>query len=535
MLPLRKDWLRWRALTTPCKLAILHEGRSVSYAELERLADGLAIGLTARGLQVGDRVAAQVGSSVEAIALIHAVARVGAVLVPQNTRLTAAEQGRQLSLVEPELLVVDDEPVAAEDGSGSQEPQSTTLAIPALMPEPPEIVTLTGLARDEASIRRNAPERWPEPSLLAEAQAQSIIFTSGTTGTPKGVQLSFDNHFWSATASSYRLGVDTNDRWLSCLPLYHVGGLAVVFRSCLYGTAIVLQRGFELEPFQRCLREDGVTLTSLVPTMLHRLLHSSPVTVWPASLRMVLLGGAAAAPEILKAACEADVPVAATYGLTEAASQVATALPADVRRNPASVGRPLLFTELRIADADGRAMPQGHIGEILVRGPQVMAAYYGNPAATDSALRKGWLHTGDMGRLDANGDLIVVQRRADMIVSGGENIYPSEVEAALRDHPSVADVCVVGLPDAEWGQRCAAAVQLRGGETVSSEALLAFSRTRLAGYKQPAANLIHFVDALPQTASGKIARREVEKLLERLAGSLQSEIAEAFDLEFRSD
>ena len=135
---------------------------------------------------------------------------------------------------------------------------------------------------------------------------------------------------------------------------------------------------------------------------------------------MVLLGGAAAAPEILKAACEADVPVAATYGLTEAASQVATALPADVRRNPASVGRPLLFTELRIADADGRAMPQGHIGEILVRGPQVMAAYYGNPAATDSALRKGWLHTGDMGRLDANGDLIVVQRRADMIVSGGE-------------------------------------------------------------------------------------------------------------------
>ena len=530
MLPLRKDWLRWRALATPGKLAILHEGRSVSYAELERLADGLAVGLTARGLQLGDRVAAQVGSSVEAIALIHAVARVGAVLVPQNTRLTAAEQGRQLSLVEPELLVVDDEPVAAEDGSVSQEPQSTTLAVPAHIPEPPEIVTLTGLARDEASIGRNAPERWSEPSLLAEAQAQSIIFTSGTTGTPKGVQLSFDNHFWSATASSYRLGVDPNDRWLSCLPLYHVGGLAVVFRSCLYGTAIVLQRGFELEPFQRCLREDGVTLTSLVPTMLHRLLHSSPVTVWPESLRMVLLGGAAAAPELLNAAREADVPVAATYGLTEADSQVATALPADVRRNPASVGRPLLFTELRIADADGRAIPQGHIGEILVRGPQVMAAYYGNPSATVSALRKGWLHTGDMGRLDANGDLIVVQRRADLIVSGGENIYPSEVEAALRDHPAVADVCVVGLPDAEWGQRCAAAVQLRGGETMSSEALLAFSRTRLAGYKQPAANLIHFVDALPQTASGKIARREVKRLLKDWSGSLQSAIAESSDM-----
>ena len=535
MFPLKKDWLRWRAVATPGKLAILHEGRLVSYAELERLADGMAVGLTARGLQPGDRVAMQVDSSVEAIALIHAVARVGAVLVPLNTRLTAAERGRQLSLVEPALLVVDREPVAAEVGSVSQEPQSTTLAVPALMSEPPEIVTLTGLAPDEASIGRNAPERWPEPSLLAEVQAQSIIFTSGTTGTPKGVQLSFDNHFWSATASSYRLGVETNDRWLSCLPLYHVGGLAVVFRSCLYGTAIVLQRGFELEPFQRCLREDRVTLTSLVPTMLLRLLHSSPVTVWPESLRMVLLGGAAAAPELLNAAREADVPVAATYGLTEAASQVATALPADVQRKPDSVGRPLLFTELRIADADGNALPSGQIGEILVRGPQVMAAYYGNPAATDSALREGWLHTGDMGSLDADGDLIVVQRRADMIVSGGENIYPAEVEAALREHPAVADVCVVGLPDAEWGQRCAAAVRLRGGKTLSSEALLAFSRARLAGYKQPSAKLIRFVDALPQTASGKIARQAVERLLQGWADSSKSDNVEAPHVDFRLD
>ena len=510
MFQMRQDWLRWRALATPARLAVLFEERSLSYAELDRFADRLAGALAARQLQPGDRVATHLDSSTEAIALIHAVARVGAVLVPLNTRLTPTERARQLSLVEPKLLVVDDASVSADGDCKTQ-----------------EIVTLAHLSHQEPQFgpqfRASCPDQSRPP------QAQSVIFTSGTTGAPKGVQLSFDNHFWSATASAYHLGVDTNDRWLNCLPLYHVGGLAVVFRSCLYGTAIVLQRSFDLEQFQRCLREDEVTLTSLVPTMLHRLLQNSPPTEWPQSLRMVLLGGAAATADLLTAANEAGVPIAATYGLTETASQVATALPAEVQRKPDSVGRPLLFTETRIADSDGNTLPHGQIGEILVRGPQVMAAYYRNPPATDSALREGWLYTGDMGRLDADGDLYVVQRRNDMIVSGGENIYPAEVEAALREHPAVADVCVVGLPDAEWGQRCAAAVQLRAGETLSRDALLSFSRTRLAGYKQPAANLIRFVDALPQTASGKIARQEVERQLDGWADSHQSGIAESSD------
>ncbi len=508
MHPSPKDWLRWRANAAPNRLAVLFEGRSVKYAELDSLADRLASALAACQLKPGDRVATHLHSSIEAIALIHAVARVGAVLVPLNTRLTASERTRQMSLVEPQLLVVDNQTVSADGDS-----------------KPQEIRTLADLVSHEPQCGQESQTPRPSPPQPGNPQVQSIIFTSGTAGTPKGVQLTFDNHFWSATASAYHLGVDTNDRWLSCLPLYHVGGLAVVFRSCLYGTAIVLQRSFDLEQFQRSLRQDEVTLTSLVPTMLHRLLSSSPPTDWPQSLRMVLLGGAAAPADLLNAANEAAVPVAATYGLTETASQVATALPAEVRRKPDSVGRPLLFTETRIADADGNTLPNGQIGEILVRGPQVMAAYFRNPAATDSALRDGWLYTGDMGRLDADGDLYVVQRRTDMIVSGGENIYPAEVEAALREHPAVADVCVVGLTDAEWGQRCAAAVQLRAGETLSRDALLSFSRTRLAGYKQPAANLIRFVDSLPQTASGKIARQEVKRQLAGWAGSLQSGIA----------
>ncbi|MXY94155.1 MAG: o-succinylbenzoate--CoA ligase [Caldilineaceae bacterium SB0670_bin_27] len=513
MLSVKKDWLYWRALATPGKTAVVFEGRSVSYAELDRMAAGQAAGLTAQGIQSGDKVAARLENSLEAVALIHAVARIDAVFVPLNTRLTAAEIGRQLNLVEPALLVVDDEPVGKGDESSGQWPGPAP-DVQTLLSEPMQTVSLAKLGGDEHLIGRGAGSERRVPHQQEEGQLQSIVFTSGSTGTPKGVQLSFANHFWSATASAFRLGVGTEDRWLSCLPLYHVSGLAVVFRSCLYGTAVVLQRRFQLEEFQSCLRENRVTQTSLVPTLLHRLLHSSPATEWPQSLRTVLIGGAAASPELLHTALEEGVPVAPTYGLTEAATQAATALPADVRRKPGTVGRPLLFTELRIADSDGRPLHQGEVGEILVRGPQVTTAYYRNPTATAAALQGGWLRTGDMGRVDSDGDLFVLQRRADLIVSGGENIYPVEVETVLREHPAVADVCVVGLPDAEWGQRCAAAVQLHAGKTVTRDELLAFSRGRLAGYKQPSAKHIRFVDALPETASGKIARRAVRTMFE---------------------
>ncbi len=515
MFPLCRDWLRWRALATPDKLAVRFDGRSVSYAALDGLVDRLAAGLAARGVRQGDRVATLVDNRVEAVAFIHAAARVGAVLAPLNTRLTAAERERQLRLAEPALVVVDDYGAALGNGRDGDGRPATPAGRGAPL-QLPDVAALAGLAEEGASVGRPGGGEQAAQPVLREAQVQSIIFTSGTTGRPKGVQLSFGNHFWSAVASACRLGVDTEDRWLSCLPLYHVGGLAVVFRSCLYGTAVVLERGFDLDRFQRCLREERVTLTSLVPTMLHRLLRSLPAAEWPESLRMVLLGGASAPPELLAATREAGAPVAATYGMTETASQVATSLPADVLRKPGSVGRPLLFTELRIVDGDGETAPAGEIGEITVRGPQVSGGYFRDPVATDSALREGWLYTGDMGLRDADGDVTVVQRRTDMIVSGGENIYPAEVEAALREHAAVADVCVVGLPDAEWGQRCAAAVQLREGESVSAEALLAFSRRRLAGYKQPRARFVRFVDALPQTGSGKTARREVERTLRKL-------------------
>ncbi|MFQ5342341.1 MAG: o-succinylbenzoate--CoA ligase, partial [Anaerolineae bacterium] len=360
-------------------------------------------------------------------------------------------------------------------------------------------------------------------------EVQSIVFTSGTTGRPKGAMLTYGNHMASATASAFRLGTLPGDRWLACMPLYHVGGLAIVLRCCLYGTTLVLHDGFDPASVSAALDTQAVTLISLVPTMLRRLLEARGKRPFPESLRCVLLGGAAAPATLVERSLAFGVPVATTYGLTEAASQVATASPDDVRRKAGSsamgaghfVGRPLMFSQVRIAGADGHDRPPGEIGEIEVRGPTVMAGYYHSPEATREAVRNGWLRTGDMGYLDVDGDLWVVQRRSDLIVTGGENVYPAEVERVIVEHPGVEAACVIGVEDEEWGQRVVAAVVTAEGATVTDAELLEFCRARLAGYKQPRA--YRFLTSLPQTASGKVQRDAVANWFPpRRAGNVDS-------------
>ena len=482
------DWLKERAYTTPGALALLIDERHWTYGELDRLVDGYARHLLALGLAPGDKLATLLPAELPAVCLVHAAARLGLLLAPLNTRLALPELARQLAHLGNPPLVYDE----------------ATASVAALLAGDGQwTVPVSIFAR-----RPPSADPFAIPPFRLDA-VQAIVFTSGTTGEPKGVMLTFANHFWSATASAYRLGVQPDDRWLSCLPLYHVGGLAVLFRSCLYGTAVVLHARFAVDAFNHSLDTQAITLTSLVPTMLYRLLPTRGQ--WPASLRLVLLGGAAAPPALLADAAAAGVAVATTYGLTEAASQVATLLPAGVRRKPGSVGRPLLFTRVRIVDDQGRDQPAGTYGEVVVSGPTVMAGYYENEVATARALRSGELYTGDVGYLDADGDLWLVQRRSDIIVSGGENVYPAEVEEVLRRHPAVRAACVVGVPHPEWGQQVAALVAVRPGVPITSGELLAFCREHLAGYKLP--RRLRLTGELPQTASGKIARQQVQQQL----------------------
>ncbi len=497
------DWLSERSGSSPSHPALIFERYVWTYAELDACVSQLCGRLAARGVMPGQRVAAYLPNRPEYVALIHALARLGTVLLPLNTRLTAPEIAFQLGAAQVDWLIY---------GDGTA-PGITALPV-RVGAIPLDSDTLTG-GRD--------PNWGARPINLSDPAA--ILFTSGTTGQPKGVVLTWGNFHHSALASAQRLGSGPDDRWLVCLPLYHVGGLSIVLRCCLFGTTVVLHERFEAGAVAGAL--PGVTLVSLVPTMLRRVLAVLEARDFPANVRAVLLGGAAA-PAGWVAECAArGVPVALTYGLTEASSQVATATPAEVRRKPGSVGKPLGGVELRIAN-----YANDHVGEILVRGPIVMAGYLG-----EVPVGEGWLSTGDLGWLDEDSDLLVVQRRADLIVTGGENVYPAEVEAALLAHPAVREACVVGLADAEWGQIVGAVVVVGWGEAFAEdpcdsrrrlaanasplhggpeEELNTFLRERLAGYKIP--RHWRFTDELPQTASGKVSRNAVLALFEQTIG-----------------
>lgn len=483
-----QDWLAARSAASPQAVALsLPDGPMLTYRELDAQVGEMAARLVALGLSRGDRLGVLLPNSVAFVTLIHAALRLGVVLVPLNTRLTPLEIAWQVGKTACRMLVTDDD-------RDLDVADCRMIALAALESLP------VNMAQRATAL----------PTTVDLDAPVAIVMTSGTSGQPKGAVLTAGNLFHSALASAYRIGVLTEDRWLCTLPLYHVGGLSIVVRSCLYGTAIELHPRFEVAAVNDALTHRPNTLVSLVPTMLHRLLEDGDPAAWSDALRLVLLGGAAASPELLARCVELGIPVATTYGLTEAASQVATALPADAQRKPGTVGKPLLFTQVAVVDAQGEPVARGTYGEVVVSGPTVMQGYDGDPDANAGALRSSWLHTGDIGYLDADGDLWLVQRRSDLIVSGGENVYPVEVEAVLRRHPAVAEACVVGLDHPAWGQQVAAAVEIRPGQVIDHEALLAFSREQLAGFKQP--RRVVFVDALPRTASSKIERKRVLEL-----------------------
>ena len=469
------EWLASRAASHGDKLALRSGRGDLTFAELDREASAVARRLAAFGVGAGTRVAALLHNGPPFVILMHAVARLGGILVPVNTRLASAELAWQLADAKPEIVI------AAGETAGPASAASASTRT--------RVVTWDEiLARTETST-----ELLQAVSLAAP---QAIVYTSATSGRPKGVTLSFGNHWWSAVGSAINLGLHGDDRWLAPLPLFHVGGMAILWRSVIYGMASVVSERFDPVAVNRSIDEDGITIVSVVSAMLERMLDIRGGSPYPAALRAVLIGGGPVPAALVDRCLALGVPIAPTYGLTEAASQVATLTPREVSARPGSVGRPLLPNAVRIED-----------GEILVRGPSVMICYADRPEATARALDGGWLRTGDLGYLDDDGYLYVLDRREDLIVSGGENVYPAEVEAVLREHASVEDAAVVGVPDATWGQVVAAAVQRRPSATMTEAALIAHCEARLAKYKVP--KTVAFVSELPRSPGGKIMRRAV--------------------------
>jgi O-succinylbenzoic acid--CoA ligase len=479
------DWLRLRAERTPLAVALEVGDACVTWAELDARADGAACALTDRGVSDGDRVALLLPNCADFVVLAHAVPRAGAILVPLNTRLSPDELAWQLADAEPKVLVC----------------TGATAVLAATAAGDSGAVTV-----DAGELRATGAARYHNDGGDLD-RAHSIIYTSGTTGRPKGAVLTFGNHLWSAIGSALNLGMHADDRLLACLPLFHVGGLAVLLRSAIYGNTAVVHDGFDATRVNGAI-DDGVTIVSVVANMLSRMLDARGATPYPPTLRAILLGGGPAPRPLLEACADRAVPVVQTYGLTETASQVATLAPGDALRKLGSAGKALFVTQIRIdtgaADDDADA---GVAGEIHVRGATVSPGYWRRPDETAKAIRDGWFHTGDVGYLDEEGDLYVLDRRDDLIVSGGENVYPAEIEAVLLSHPDVAEAGVYGIDDERWSSAPAAKVVLQAGARVTPVELIALCRERLAKYKVPAS--IEFVESLPRTAAGKLQRRRL--------------------------
>ncbi|HET9185005.1 MAG TPA: o-succinylbenzoate--CoA ligase [Solirubrobacterales bacterium] len=434
------DWLAQRSQSCPDRTALVADGAEMSYAELEAEATWVARRLAAQGVRRGSIAALTMHPRREQVVLLHALMKVGATLLPLGTRLTPAERA---AVVEAEHPIVD------LDDAGE-------------------------LTQTEADL-----------PLLGEHDMDDIccrVLTSGSTGAPRPISLSYGNFLWSAVGSAFNIGVLPEDRWLCCVPLSHIAGLSIVVRSVIYGTTAVVHDGFDVDRAGAALEGGGVTVVSLVATMLTRLLEAGADLSGP---RAILVGGGPVPAEPLEEAIAKGATVVQTYGLTETCSQVTTLAPADARRKLGSAGRPLLTTHLRIQD-----------GEILVQGPTV---------APGSADADGWLHTGDVGHIDEEGFLYVRDRIDDMIVSGGENVVPAEVEEVLLRHPEVADAAVIGREDPEWQQAVTAVVVLESDSEVTPDELRRHCAASLAGFKVP--KRVELAAALPRTPSGKLMRR----------------------------
>jgi O-succinylbenzoic acid--CoA ligase len=475
------DWLRRRAQDHPHDLALAAGGERLTFGELDGAADRAARQLAGLGVEAGTRAALLLPSGAVFVILTHALARLGAVMVPLNTRLAPAEIDWQVRDSQAAVLIHNEVALASPQSGGTEIPARRV-----------DIADLQAAATpDDLDLRDRIDLSAP----------QGIIYTSATTGRPKGVMLTFGNHWWSAVGSALHLSLQRHDAWLAVLPLYHVGGLAILWRGVIYGMPVHVHESFDPAAVNGAIDRGEVTIVSVVATMLQRVLDDRGTRPLPATFRCFLLGGGPARRALLERCVRGGVPVATTYGLTEAASQVATLPPAEFSRKLGSAGRPLLATRLQVA------APAGEVGEILVRGPTVMRGYADRPQETAAVLRDGWLHTGDLGYLDAEGYLFVVERRDDLIISGGENVYPTEVEHVLREHPAIADAGVIGIPDATWGQVVGAAVRLRAGAHLTGDDVRRFCGERLARYKIP--RHVWFVDDLPRSAGGKLLRRVI--------------------------
>ncbi|WP_028392649.1 o-succinylbenzoate--CoA ligase [Bacillus cihuensis] len=486
------NWLKKRAKLSPNRPALEFEGKVLTFRELDSLAEEMAAKLASQNVKRGDSCALLIRNHKDSVVIIHALFYLGVKIVMLNTRLTAAELIWQLRDSEAKLLL--SEQYFCEK---LNDIQSFMQEISIIEKE------------DLASIRGIEDVAILEEFDLHETA--TIMYTSGTTGNPKGVIQTFGNHWWSAIGSVLNLGLTEQDSWYCAVPIFHISGLSIFMRNVIYGMKVVLVEKFNETAANQMIIENGVTIISVVTTMLNRMLINLGSEKYPNSFRCMLLGGGPAPRYMLLECKEKGIPVYQTYGMTETSSQIVTLAPEDSLQKIGSAGKALFPSQLRI-EKDGLEVEPNQPGEIVVKGPNVTQGYLNRKEATDEAIKNGWLYTGDIGYVDEDGYLFVMDRRSDLIISGGENVYPAEIEAVVSSHPDVFEAGVTGVSDEVWGQIAVAFVVRKTGSELTEKQIIEYCLTCLASYKVP--KRVIFCEELPRNASNKLLRRELRKRLE---------------------
>lgn len=498
------DWVSGWARHLPEKPAIRYGDEIITYADLadrvNRMAGVLRIDL---GVGRGDRVAFLGLNSPRMLELLFACARLGAMLVPLNWRLTESELS---------VIVADSRPVAVV-----AEPAFHAVA-EAVRGHAPGVrlvscadASAVGWASLTELVTRHGGAA--EPRCGGYDSPVLICYTSGTTGKPKGAVLTQGAMFWNAVNSAHMHDLRSTDRILTCSPLFHVGGLCIQTVPAFHaGATVTLHPRFDVSAFFDTVEAEKTTLIQLVPTQWHALIaHLRWKAADLSSIRLAVTGSTLVPGSLTETLQDRGLDLIQVYGSTETGPIAVFSQPANARLFPTSTGRPAIHCDVRIVDDTGRDVPVGERGEILVRGENVMAGYWGDPQTSAEVLRDGWFHSGDIGHFDESGNMFVDDRKKDLIISGGENIYPAALESILYECADISEAAVVGRADPHWGERAIAVVVRQPGSRITGEEILALFEGRAASYKLP--KVVIFVDRLPRSGTGKLLKGEIRRMV----------------------
>jgi O-succinylbenzoate-CoA ligase len=494
-------FLEKRARLSPGLEALVEveRGLRLGYAELDRRANRVANALRELGVAPGDRVALLLMNGVEYLETYFGLAKLGAVMVPLNWRLVAEELAFILRDSGSKLLVHDAEfdAVAAELRARQTPLEHFVRAAGGLPP--------SGDALDHDALRSAASDVRVEPTAGPD-DLLFIMYTSGTTGLPKGAMHTHGSMAAASLTINLTADLRYRDRYLQMLPLFHVGALTPATAAVHRGATLVLMRGFDPSRVFRVIEEEGITTGLAVPAMLNFMLAAGNADRSDHSkLRWLMSGAAPVPPALIERYAALGIEIHQVYGLTETCGPACLISPEEALARIGSTGPAFFHTDVRVADEGGRDVAPGEVGEVLVRGAHLMKGYWNRPEATAEALRDGWLHTGDLATLDKDGFVTIQDRKKDMIISGGENIYPAEVEALLARHPNVLECAVIGQPSQRWGETPLAVVVAKPGASLQAGDLIGFCEGKLARYKLP--KWVEFVDEIPRNPTGKVLKR----------------------------